>query len=83
VLRLNCEQESEGKPKMEPRMDLQVDIYQCGSNHIHVILQGQAEGMAAFADFEVFAKFIEACQQFINRRSQVPQIFIDAFEKEG
>jgi hypothetical protein len=80
---LNCEQENEGKSETEPMMDLQIDIYQCGSNHVHVILQGQAEGMAAFVDFEVFAKFIEACQQFINRRTQVPEIFIDAFEKES
>lgn len=80
---LNCEQENEAKSEMEPMMELQIDIYQCGSNHVHVILQGQAEGMAAFVDFEVFTKFIEACQQFINKRSQVPQIFIDAFDKEG
>jgi len=64
-------------------MDLQVDIYQCGSNHIHVILQGQAEGMAAFGNFEVFAKFIEACQEFIDRQTQVPQAFLDAFNQEG
>ena len=64
-------------------MDLQVDIYQCGSNHIHVILQGQAEGMAAFSNFEVFAKFIEACQEFIDRQTQVPQAFLDAFNQEG
>ena len=62
-------------------MDLQVDIYQCGSNHIHVVLQGQAEGMAAFGDFEVFSKFIEACEEFIKGRSQVPQAFLDAFDK--
>jgi hypothetical protein len=65
-------------------MDLQVDIYQCGSNHIHVILQGQAEGMAAFSNFEIFAKFIEACQEFINGQTQqVPQAFLDAFNQEG
>jgi hypothetical protein len=64
-------------------MDLQVDIYQCGSNHIHVILQGQAEGMAAFSNFEVFAKFIEACQEFIDGQTQVPQAFLDAFKQEG
>jgi hypothetical protein len=64
-------------------MDLQVDIYQCGSNHIHVILQGQAEGMAAFSNFEVFAKFIEACQEFIDGQTQVPQAFLDAFNQEG
>jgi len=65
-------------------MDLQVDIYQCGSNHIHVVLQGQAEGMAAFGNFEVFVKFIEACQEFINghKPAQVPQAFMDAFKSE-
>ena len=64
-------------------MDMQIDIYQCGSNHIHVVLQGQAEGMAAFGDFDAFVKFIEACQEFISERTQVPQIFLDAFKPEG
>jgi hypothetical protein len=64
-------------------MDLQVDIYECGSSHIHVILQGQAEGVAAFGNFEIFAKFIEACQEFINGQNQVPQAFLDAFKPEG
>jgi hypothetical protein len=71
-----------GQPE-EPLMDLQVDIYQCGSNHIHVVLQGQAEGIAAFGDFEVFVKFIQACQEFINGQTQVPQAFLDAFKQEG
>jgi hypothetical protein len=48
-----------------------------------VILQGQAEGMAAFSNFEVFAKFIEACQEFIDGQNQVPQAFLDAFKQEG
>ena len=64
-------------------MDLQVDIYECGSSHIHVILQGQAEGVAAFGNLEIFAKFIEACQEFINGQNQVPQVFLDAFNPEG
>ena len=64
-------------------MDLQVDIYECGSNHIHVILQGQAEGIAAFGNFEIFVKFIQACQEFINGQTQVPQAFLDAFNQEG
>ncbi len=64
-------------------MYLQVDIYQCGSKHIHVVLQGQAEGMAAFDDFDVFAKFIDACQEFLSTRPQIPQSFLDAFKQEG
>jgi hypothetical protein len=74
-----------GESKEEKAMDLQVDIYQCSSNHIHIVLQGQAEGMAAFGDFEVFARFIEACQEFINghKPADVPQVFIDAFERES
>jgi len=63
-------------------MDLQVDIYQCSSNHIHVVLQGQAEGMAAFTNFETFIKFVEVCQGFINGWAQIPQAFLDAFGKE-
>jgi len=64
-------------------MDLQIDIYECGSNHIHVILQGQAEGMAAFGNFEIFAKFTQACQEFINGQTPIPQAFLDAFNREG
>jgi hypothetical protein len=64
-------------------MDLQVDIYECGSNHIHIILQGQAEGIAAFGNFEILVKFIQACQEFIDGQTQVPQAFLDAFNQEG
>jgi hypothetical protein len=65
-------------------MDLQVDIYQCGSDHIHVVLQGQAEGIAAFGNFEIFVKFIDACQEFINKQTPaVPQAFLDAFDEEN
>jgi hypothetical protein len=46
-------------------------------------LQGQAEGLAAFGDFEVFVKFIQACQEFINGQTQIPPAFLDAFKKEG
>lgn len=61
-------------------MDLQVDIYQCGSSHVHVVLNGQVQGEAVFGDFEVFAQFIEVCQAFINKHSPVPEVFLDAFD---
>jgi hypothetical protein len=64
-------------------MDLQIDIYECGSNHIHVVLQGQAEGIVAFGNFEVFVKFTQACQEFINGQTPIPQAFLDAFNREG
>ncbi len=64
-------------------MNLQIDIYQCSSKHIHVILEGQAEGMAAFADFDVFSRFIDACHEFISKHQQVPQAFLDAFKEES
>jgi hypothetical protein len=64
-------------------MDLQVDIYECGSKHIHVILRGQAEGIAAFGNFEMFVKFIKTCQEFIDGQTQVPQAFLAAFNQES
>jgi len=64
-------------------MELEVDIYQCSSKHIHVILHGDAEGIAAFTDYESFTKFVEACQEFISNRARVPEAFLDAFKDEG
>ena len=61
-------------------MDIQVDIYQCGSNHVHVILRGQVQGEAVFDDFDLFARFIEVCQDFINERNTIPKVFLDAFD---
>ena len=55
-------------------MYMDMHIYQCGSKHIHVILQGDAEGMAAFADSEVFASFVKACQEFIRDNSRARNI---------
>jgi hypothetical protein len=63
-------------------MDLQVDIYQCGDKHVHVILRGQAAGKIAFGSFEAFAKFAEICQQYIKRRTPIPRTFLDAFEEK-
>ena len=48
-------------------MDMQIDIYQCGSKHIHVILRGMAEGAVAFFDFDAFCKFVDQCQVFIQQ----------------
>ena len=64
-------------------MYLQVDIYQCESKHIHVVLRGRVQGEAVFGDFDAFAAFIEACQQFINTHSPIPRAFQDAFNDEG
>lgn len=64
-------------------MYLQVDIYQCDSKHIHVVLRGRVQGEAIFGDFDAFAAFIEACQQFINTHSPIPKAFLDAFDGEG
>jgi hypothetical protein len=64
-------------------MYLQVDIYQCDSKHIHVVLRGRVQGEAIFSDFAAFAAFIEACQQFINTHSPIPRVFLDAFDGEG
>lgn len=61
-------------------MDLHVDIYQCGNNHVHVILRGQVQGEAIFGDFEVFTQFIAVCQDFVNKNNPIPQMFLDAFD---
>ena len=64
-------------------MFFEVDIYQCESKHIHVVLRGRVQGEAVFGDFDVFASFIEACQQFINTYIPVPRAFLDAFDDQG
>ena len=64
-------------------MYLQVDIYQCDSKHIHVVLRGRVQGEAVFGDFGAFTTFIEACQQFVNTHSPIPRAFQDAFNDEG
>jgi hypothetical protein len=48
-------------------MNFNIDIYQLKDNRIHVVLRGDAVGMAAFGDPEVFAKFVEACQDFLDK----------------
>ena len=68
-------------------MKMQVDIYLTSNNQIQVVLQGPAQGVATFPDFDTFARFIEGCQGFINSRAQavkdsasIPQPFLDAFD---
>jgi len=63
-------------------MSAQVDIYQCGVNHIHVVLRGQTEGEAVFCDFNEFTRFVKICEDFIKSRTSVPQVFQDAFDKK-
>ena len=63
-------------------MDFQVDIYQCTDEHVHVVLRGQSEGKAYFDDFQAFAKFVEVCREFIERRAPIPELFLDAFDNE-
>jgi hypothetical protein len=72
------------------RMNMQVDIYITDNNQIQVLLQGPAQGAATFRDFDTFARFIEGCQGFISRNTQVngnsisiPQPFLDAFDDKG
>jgi CheY-like chemotaxis protein len=72
------------------RMNMQVDIYITSNNQIQVLLQGLAEGLATFSDFDTFTKFIEGCQEFINKRIQerdnstpIPRPFLDAFDDAG
>jgi hypothetical protein len=44
------------------------------------VLRGEVQGEALFGDFQTFADFIEACQDYINRNSPVPKAFLDAFD---
>ena len=69
-------------------MKMQVDIYLTSNNQIQVLLQGPAQGAATFPDFDTFARFIEGCQGFINKRIQadnnspsIPRAFLDAFDE--
>ena len=71
-------------------MKMQVDIYVTGNNQIQVLLQGPAQGAATFPDFDTFARFIEGCQEFINKRIQehdnstpIPRPVLDAFDDAG
>jgi len=68
-------------------MNMQVHIYVASNNQIQVLLQGPAEGLATFSDFDTFTRFIEGCQEFINKRIQerdnttpIPRPFLDAFD---
>lgn len=66
---------------------MQVHIYLAENNKVQVLLEGQAQGAATFSDFDIFVRFIEGCQEFINRQRkmadnkvEVPRPFLDAFE---
>lgn len=66
---------------------MQVHIYLAENNKVQLLLEGQAQGAATFSDFDIFVRFIEGCQEFINRQNQkangkaeVPKSFLDAFE---
>ena len=62
-------------------MYVQIDIYQCSSDHIHLVLGGLAEGEAIFNDFEVFTKFTELCHEFAQRHVPIPKAFLDALDE--
>ena len=67
-------------------MNMQVHIYVAKNNQIQVLLQGPAQGVVTFDNFETFARFIEGCQEFISKRTKteenpasIPRPFLDAF----
>ena len=69
-------------------MKMQVDIYLTSNYQIQLVLQGPAQGVVTFPDFDTFVRFIEGCQDFINQRIQadhgsisIPQPFLDAFDE--
>jgi hypothetical protein len=66
---------------------MQVHIFLAENNKVQLLLDGQAQGAAIFSDFDMFVRFIEGCQKFINRQSktadgktEVPKPFLDAFD---
>ena len=59
--------------------DFLVDVYQCFNKHIHMDLQGRAQGEVTFDDFDAFATFSEICRVFVARNSVVPNGFLNAF----
>jgi hypothetical protein len=61
-------------------MDFQIDIYQCEDGHVHIVLRGFSEGTALFSNFEAFSKFVDACEEFLETRTPIPQAFLDAFD---
>lgn len=68
-------------------MNMQVHIYLGANNQIQVVLQGPAHGAATFRDFDTFVRFIEGCQDFIDKQAQdtegtseIPRAFLDAFD---
>ena len=68
-------------------MNMQVHIYLSNSNQIQVILEGPAHGAVTFRDLDIFTRFIEGCQDFINKQNQgdeasseIPEAFLDAFD---
>ncbi len=62
---------------------MQVDIFQCGNDHVHVVLRGDGVGNLAFTDIDAFARFVEVCRGYVTRSPEVPQAFLDAFADDG
>lgn len=65
-------------PNEKSQAGFHVDIHQLDNDHIYVFLEGNAVGMAAFADFDVFAKFVSLCQEFVDDRCK-PKSIMDWF----
>jgi len=83
VIALSSEWNGSDKDELEGAiMYLQVDIYQCESNHIHVILGGRGEGEVTFSDFDTFVKFSSICHEFANKPLPIPGMILEAFADE-
>jgi hypothetical protein len=83
VIALSSECNGSDKDESEGAiMYLQVDIYQCESNHIHVILGGRGEGEVTFSDFDTFVKFSSICHEFANKPVPIPGMILEAFADE-
>ena len=64
-------------------MKLQIDIYQRRGRNMHVVLRGRAGGEASFGDSDVFAKYLEICQEFTRSHTPLPEVSEAAFDAEG
>lgn len=63
-------------------MKLQIDIYQRRGRNMHVVLRGRAGGEASFGDSDVFARYLEICQEFTKIHTPQPEVFVAAFDAE-
>lgn len=61
-------------------MGFHADIYELDNGRIQVALRGDTVGTAEFADFEVFAKFVAQCQEYIENSRHAKNVMASLAE---